>query len=165
MPVNPWGPVSSFGSVHRDSPGLLRENGWTTVYQVLLDGADGASRAICSGTGDSGTGYDVLPILTEGQTLNIFSIQGGSGNTGQPLQFGLNASGDGTYAAPKTDGELLMVGTSNANGPWFQGYELPIKIHGPAKVWWEGLETGAVTAYNYVTMNYIIVDESASVIS
>jgi len=163
MPVNPWGPVSSFGSVFRDSPGLLRENGWTSVYQVLLDGADGASRAICSGTGDSGTSYDILPILKAGETLNIFSIQGGSGNTGEPLQFGLHASGDGTYESVAGD-SLLMVGTSNANGPWFQGYELPIKIHGPAKVWWNGLETGAVATYNFVTIDYIVVDESASIV-
>ena len=95
--------------------------------------------------------------------MNIFSIQGGSGNTGEPLQFGLHASGDGTYESVAGD-SLLMVGTSNANGPWFQGYELPIKIHGPAKVWWNGLETGAVATYNFVTIDYIVVDESASIV-
>ena len=74
-PVDPYSP-SSFGSTFADAPGMLRENGWTESYHVIMNGADNSTIGICSGSSPATNGSTLLPLLTEGQTMNIYGIQG-----------------------------------------------------------------------------------------
>jgi len=153
--VSPGQP-SSVGSVFADSPGLLRENGYTTQF-IMSPQTNLADMAICSGSADSKvTDYQpVLPVLGLGDTLNIFGIQAVAASNATPLTWGLNVSGND--AVTKT----RMVGTSNRHGPYCEGYELPIQIEGPAKVWIEILSSGAAPkAYNRIILNILEIRRS-----
>lgn len=156
-PVSPGQP-SSFGSVYSDSPGLLRENGYTFVY-TCRPNAPNADMPICSGSAPAQvTDYqDVLEPLGPGDTLSIYGIQAACANDTTPLTFALRV-GDHTATDP-----IRMVGTSNKNGPWFQHFELPIQIEGPETgtldVWWEIIDrgaTGALANYNRITLEGIL---------
>lgn len=156
-PVSPGQP-SSFGSVFSDSPGLLRENGYTFVYTCRPDTAD-ADMPICSGSAPAQvTDYQaVLEPLGPGDTLSIYGIQAGCAGGTTPLTFALRV-GDHKPTDP-----ILMVGTSNKNGPWFQHFELPIQIEGPETgtwgVWWEIIDRGAGGAaapFNRLTLEGIL---------
>ena len=155
-PVSPGQP-SSYGSVFADSPGLLRENGFTTIFTCSPTAA-AADMAICSSTaGTDVTNFQpVLPPLGSGDSLNIYGIQAANAGATTPLTFALRT---GSHAL--NDGPTLMVGTSNRNGPWFQHFELPIQIEGPAsgtkEVWLEIIDKGTTTAYNRITLEYILV--------
>ena len=156
---------SSFGSVLRDSPGLLREWGYTQSIQFLLDGAEGS--AFCSGTGSTGSTWSVLPVLAEGETLNIFGLQAVTANNGN------NANNVMQFALEVTDsdgnnGVQRLVASATSKGPWFERFELPVKIQGPARVRilpvGAGIGAGS-TAYNFVTIQYVRIDESSSIVS
>ena len=157
--INPWS-ASAMGSVFEDAPGNLREWGWTRTMFLATSSAAGA--AFCSGTGSTGSEYAVLPALTDGQTLNIFGIQAVTANDGgsaaNVMQMALNVTdGAGNNAVQRN----VMGATSK--GPWFQFFELPIKIHGPARVIVIPVGSGVgggTTNFNYVTIQYILVDES-----
>lgn len=158
-PVSPGQP-SSFGSVYADSPGLLRENGYTFSFICQPDTAN-ADLPICSGTAPTQvTDYQpVLAPLNPGDTLSIYGIQAISPAAANPLEFALKVGPHDATAA------TLLVGTSNKNGPWFQHFELPIQIEGPETgtldVWWEVIDRGTVApapayAYNRITLQGII---------
>lgn len=152
------GQVSSTGSVFADSPGLLRENGFTTQF-IVKPQSVGDDLAICSGSADSDvTDYQpVLPVLGLGDTLNIFGVQAvGAADSGQtPVVFQLTASGNDTVH------RTLMTGTANRNGPWFESYELPVQIEGPAKVWVTVIGAGAAPkAYNRIIFNILEIRRS-----
>lgn len=156
MYVIPWD-ASAFGSVHEDAPGLLREWGYTQTMFLATSSADGA--AFCSATGSTGSEYTVLPVLTAGQTLNIYGAQMVAGSDGtadaKSMQVALEVTD-----ADGNNGVYKMVGGATSKGPFFQHYELPIKIQGPARVRAMPLQLGDVTVYNYVTFQYILIDES-----
>mgnify|MGYP003112113049 FL=1 len=162
--IYPWN-ASAMGSVFEDAPGNLREWGWTNTMFLATSASVGA--AFCSGTGSTGSEYAVLPALTAGQTLNIFGMQAVTANDGASdanvMQMALNVTdGDGNNALQKN----VMAAT--AKGPWFQFFELPLKIHGPARVSVIPVGSGVgggTTNFNYVTIQYIIVDESDHVVS
>lgn len=162
-PVDPYD-ASSFGSTFADAPGMLRENGWTESYHVIMNGADGSNIGICSGSSPATNGSTLLPLLTEGQTMNIYGIQGTNAQVAEGFVFTLNASGNGVGES-KAGEQLLMAGSATKNGPWFQHLELPIKVHGPAGVYLNSPSTTPTAAYNYVIVQYIIVDESRSMIT
>ena len=156
-PVSPGQP-SSFGSVFSDSPGLLRENGYTFVYTCRPDTAN-ADMPICSGSAPAQvTDYQaVLEPLGPGDTLSIYGVQAACAGNTTPLTFALRV-GDHNTTDP-----IRMVGTSNKNGPWFQHFELPIQIEGPETgtldVWWEIIDrgpTGAAANFNRLTLEGII---------
>ena len=161
-PVDPYSP-SSFGSTFADAPGMLRENGWTESYHVIMNGADNSTIGICSGSSPATNGSTLLPLLTEGQTMNIYGIQGANAQIAEGFVFTLNASGNGVGESIAGD-RTLMGGSATKNGPWFQHLELPIKVHGPAGVYLKAPSTTPLASYNYVILQYIIVDESRSMI-
>ena len=78
----------------------------------------------------------VIAPLGPGDSLNIFGIQGylcfGRRN---PLMFAIKTGSK----VDDTTNPTLQVGTTNRNGPWFQHFELPLKIEGP--------ETGTKDVY------------------
>ena len=114
--VSPGQP-SSVGSVFADSPGLLRENGYTTQF-IVSPQTNNADMAICSGSADS-------QVTDDGVT------------------------------------KTRMVGSANRHGPYCEGYELPIQIEGPAKVWLETLASGASPkTYNRITLNILEIRRS-----
>lgn len=160
--LNPWS-ASSFGGVFRDSPGMLRDWGYTQSIQFLFNGDEGA--AFCSATGSTGTTWSVLPVLTEGQTLNVFGMQGVTSNTGavtaRAMQWALQVTdSDGNNPVNK------VIGGATMGGPWFEEYPLPIKIHGPARVRIGNVGTGkglSITA-NFITVQYIVVDEAEAIV-
>ena len=164
MSIDAWS-ASSFGSVFADAPGVLRENGWTVPYHCVMDAADGATIGICSGSTQTATGGSTLmPLLEEGQSISIYSIQGTNSQESAGFVFSLNASGyvesgDGGYD------NTVMVGSATKSGPWFQHFELPLRVDGPAGLYWKGIETTGGSTYNFLVMQYIIVDQSGSVIS
>ena len=155
LPVSPGQP-SSVGMVFANSPGLLRENGYTTQF-IVSPSANDADMAICSGSADGGvtTYQPVLPVLDTGDTLNIFGMQAIAGSNTTPMTWGLNVSGNDGIT------RNLMVGTANRHGSWTEGYNLPIQIEGPAKVWLETLSAGAaMRSYNRVTLNLLEIRRS-----
>jgi len=158
MPVSPWS-ASSFGSVHRDAPGLLREWGSTNTMFLATSAAGGS--AFCSATGSTGSEYPVLPVLTAGQTLNIFGFQAVAASDGSADSKSMQVALEVTDA-DGNNGVYKVVGGATSKGPFFQSYELPVKIAGPGRVRVIPLQLGDVTSLNYVTIQYIIVDESAS---
>mgnify|MGYP003146878237 CR=1 FL=1 len=108
------GQPSSIGSVYADSPGLLRENGYTSQF-IVSPQTNSADLAICSGSADSDvTDYQpVLPVLGpwfEGYTLPI-QIEG-------PAKVWLETLSAG--AAPKTYNRItlniLEIRRSNIDG-------------------------------------------------
>ena len=131
MPPTSPGQPSSFGSVFANSPGLLRENGYTFQYS-FNPSSTGLGIPVCSGmdapvnTNTDGILQTVLPALGLGDTLSIYGIQACAATTAAPVIFGLRV---GSHDA--TDPQLIVVG-ANARGPWFQSFELPIQIHGVA---------------------------------
>ena len=157
-PVSPGQP-SSFGSVFSDSPGLLRENGFTFTYTVQPSGAN-QDLPICSATAPfEVTDFQpVLAPLNPGDTLSIYGVQAAMAGGTDPLLFGIRV---GKHNA---EDPLLMVGSSNKNGPWFQHFELPIQIEGPATgtedVWLEVIGTGVGSAtllgYSRITLECIL---------
>jgi len=156
-PVSPGQP-SSFGSVFADSPGLLRENGYTFTYTCKPDTV-GADMPICSGTGPTQT-TDFQPLIAplgEGDVLSIYGIQAVCAGSTTPLTFALR-----TGAHTPGTGPTLSVGTSNKNGPWFQHFELPIQIEGaatPVEVWLEILSPSTpdgIRTYNRITLECIV---------
>lgn len=153
--VSPGQP-SSMGSVFSDSPGLLRENGYTTQF-IVKPQVNGDDLAICSGSADSDvTDFQpVLPVLGTGDTLNIYGIQAIAASDANPVAWRLSSSGfDGVT-------NELTVGTANRHGPWFEGYTLPIQIEGPAKVWLDILSAGAAPkAYNRIILNLLEIRRS-----
>jgi hypothetical protein len=160
--LNPYA-ASSFGGVFRDAPGMLRDWGYTQSIQFFLDGDEGA--AFCSGTGSTGTAWSVLPVLTEGQTLNVFGMQGVTSNTGadvtRAMQWALEVTdSDGNNPVNK------VVAGATVEGPWFEDYMLPIKIHGPGRVRIlpVGAGKGVATIANYITVQYVLVDESEAIV-
>tara|TARA_R110000824_G_scaffold355584_1_gene542768 strand:- start:2046 stop:2546 length:501 start_codon:yes stop_codon:yes gene_type:complete len=163
-PVNPWS-ASAFGSTFADAPGVLRENGWTSSYTAIMNAADGSMIGICSGSTQTATGGStLLPLLKEGETMSIYGIQAVNAQDSKGFVFSLNASGNGE--GESIEGErILMAGAATKNGPWFQHFELPMKVHGPSGLYWKGIETTAAKTYNYLVLQYIIVDETRSVIS
>ena len=159
-PVSPGQP-SSFGSVFADAPGLLRENGFTFTYTMRPQTA-GEDMPICSGTGPADT-IDFQPLiapLNTGDSLNIYGVQAVHAGNTTPLTFALR-----TGAHDPGTGPILMVGTSNKNGPWFQHLELPIQIEGaetPVEVWMEIISIGsagtpAVSSLSRITLECIVV--------
>jgi len=158
MPVSPWS-ASSFGSVHEDAPGLLREWGYTQTMFLATSSADGA--AFCSGTGITGSEYATLPVLTEGQTLNIYGVQMVAGSDGTTVAKSMVVALEVTDS-DGNNGVYKMVGSATSKGPYFQFFELPIKISGPARVRAIPIQLGDFANYNYVTFQYILVDESRS---
>ena len=173
-PVNPWS-ASAMGSVYRDAPGMLRENGWSQPYTVCagpLAVAD-PRRAICSGTGSThlpltgGESQSVLPILEAGQSLSIFSIQTtaacGAGGDESPCVVSLHVSGNGSTADVDT---RKASTTGHKDGPFFMSFSLPIRIDGPAKVWANVDDEGSTSkAFSRFIINYIRVDEEDTIIS
>jgi len=162
-PVDPYA-ASSYGSTFADAPGVLRENGWTQSYNVIMQGANGSNIGICSGSSPATNGSTLLPLLTEGQTMNIYGIQAVNAQVAKGFVFTLNVSGNGVGQSVLGE-KLLMAGSATKNGPWFQHFELPIKIHGPAGVYLNAPSTTGTAAYNYVIVQYIIVDESRAMIT
>tara|TARA_R110000824_G_C15046498_1_gene660950 strand:- start:44 stop:532 length:489 start_codon:yes stop_codon:yes gene_type:complete len=157
-PVSPGQP-SSFGSVFSDAPGLLRENGYTMAYTAatVIDGAD---VPICSGSAPAAVTdfQDVFAPLGPGDSLNIYGLQGAhAGNTdNDPMVLALRAGPHDATA------EMLAVLTSNRNGPWFQHFELPIQIEGPATgtkdVWIDVIDVGGnLPTFNRITIECIVV--------
>ena len=155
LPVSPGQP-SSVGMVFADSPGLLRENGYTRQF-IVSPQTNNADMAICSGSADSGvtTYQPVLPVLGTGDTLNVFGIQAIAGSNTTPLTWRLNVSGNDEIT------RNLTVGSANRHGSWTEGYNLPIQIEGPAKVWLETLSSGAVPkTYNRIVLNLLEIRRS-----
>lgn len=114
---------------------------------------------ICSGSAPTQvtTYQDVLEPLGPGDTLSIFGIQAACASNTTPLVFALRV-GDHNDTDP-----VLMVGTGNKNGPWFQHFELPIQIEGPETgtldIWWEVIHPGATggqAAFNRITLQGIV---------
>jgi len=168
-PVDPWS-ASAAGSVYRDAPGMLRENGWAQPYSVSTGPAlnTPSTRAICSGTGSTslapGSNQTQLPILEAGQSLSIFSLQltsaAGVGGDGSPCEVALYTSGNDSAAA----GERRIVMTAHKDGPFFFAFELPMRIEGPAKVWADVINAGSsLTSFNRLLINYIRVDEEDTI--
>jgi len=165
-PVSPGQP-SSFGSVFADSPGLLRENGWTIQFNMATSSTTVNTMAICSGSaGGDVTQYQTqLDSLSKGDSLNIYGIQVTCGSGADPLVVALKTGAIGDDATNPT----LMVASSNRNGPWFQHFELPIKVDGPetgsTDVYIKILRVGSTTAninqYNRVTLEVIPYRRSA----
>jgi len=174
-PVDPWS-ASATGSVYRDAPGMLRENGWAQPYTVSagpidVGGYTGTKRAICSGTGStylpSDESQSVLPILEAGQSLSIFSVQATTAVSTNPLSISLHVSGNGDTEV--TDTKRLHL-TTHRDGPFFWSYDLPMRVNGPAKVWIVVEDFGtptaaAVQAYSRFLINYIRVNEEDTIIS
>ena len=172
--VDPWS-ASATGSVYRDAPGMLRENGWAQPYTVCAGplpspGYQGSKRAICSGTGKTylpitgGESQTILPILEAGQSLSIFSIQTTAACMTLPITVSLHVSGNGNNI---TDGDTrVMTTTGHANGPFFMSFDLPMRIDGPAKVWANVDSDGSGSKDNSrFIINYIRVDEEDTIIS
>ena len=154
-PVSPGQP-SSFGSVFADSPGLLRENGYTTQFNIAASAA--AMFAVCSGTaaGEVTQFQPVIAPLGPGDSLNIFGVQAISASNTTPIMFAIKTGSKADDATNPT----LVVGTSNRNGPWFQHFELPLKVDGPVTgtkdVYIKILNVGAApVAYNGVTLEVL----------
>ena len=167
-PVNPWS-ASAAGSVYRDAPGMLRENGWARPYTVCAGpvAAGDAKRAICSGEGTtllpSDESQAILPILEAGQSLSIFSVQLTAACAAAPAVVSLHVSGNGDTIT--TDTQRMTV-TGHRDGPFFQSFDLPLRIDGPAKVWANvDSEGSASKAYSRFLINYIRVDEEDTIIS
>ena len=166
-PIDPFQPNASFGSPNAEAPGRLRQNGYTQQFVGLLDTPDSDSQQVIpfmSGTGgtDGGAGYNSLPGLAEGEQVSIFGITAvGAGGGATPMVFGLMASGHNLASS------LLLAGSANKNGPWFQNFEIPLQVAGPARVWIQAIDTGAGASdtYNYVALSYIKTDANASVIT
>ena len=161
-PVSPGQP-SSFGSVFADSPGLLRENGWTFTY-TMSPTSLGGPLPICSATTGPTDVTDFQPVLAPlgpGDSLNIYGIQAACAATAEPLTFSLRR---GAHTA--TSATTLSVGTSNRQGPWFQHFELPLQIEGPpvadgsGDVWVEIIKAGNIPTYNRLTFECIVVRKS-----
>jgi len=159
-PVSPGQP-SSFGSVLADTPGLLRENGYTFTY-TCNPGVALQDMPICSGLAPAAvTDYQpVLAPLNPGDTLSIFGIQGACAAGVAPMEFALRVGSHNT-----TD-PILMVGSSNRNGPWFQHFELPIQIEGPSSgttdVWLEIMEIGnSNQSFNKITLECFVYRKSS----
>ena len=157
MPPASPGQPSSFGSVYADSPGLLRENGYTFTYTCRPDTVN-ADMPICSGTAPTNVTdfQDVLAPLNPGDTLSIYGVQAAHAGGTTPLTFALRT---GNHS--NNDGPTLLVGTSNKNGPWFQHFELPIQIEGPESgtldVWWEIMSRGSASfSFNRITLECIV---------
>ena len=156
-PVSPGQP-SSFGSIFADSPGLLRENGYTFQFNLATSAVGGM--AICSGTfSDENIQYQsVLAPLGPGDALHIYGIQGSCGSADDPMLVGLKT---GAWDDDVTN-PLLTVLSANRHGPWFQGFELPITIDGPAAgtldVYLSILSVGAIGlhVYNNVTLELLV---------
>ena len=161
MPPTSPGQPSSFGSVFANSPGLLRENGYTFQYS-FNPSSTGLAIPVCSGTSApvnaKGVLQTVLPALGLGDTLSIYGIQACAATTAAPVIFGLRV---GSHNA--TDPQLIVVG-ANARGPWFQSFELPIQIHGVAgatgtEVWIDVISesgAGANIGFDRGTLNCIL---------
>ena len=157
-PVSPGQP-SSFGSVFADSPGLLRENGWGNPF-TLATSAD-EMYAICSATapGEVTQFQTQLDPLGPGDSLNIFSIAGANASNTDPMMVALKTGSKANDATNPT----LLVFTAQRNGPWFQHFELPVKVLGPAtgtldvylKVITKGATTNSLHAFNRVTVGLI----------
>ena len=165
-PVSPGQP-SSFGSVFADSPGLLRENGWTMQFNMATSSTTLDTMAICSSTaaGDVTQYQTQLDPLSKGDSLNIYGIQAACGSGDSPLVVALKSGAIGDDATNPT----LMVASANRNGPWFQHFELPIKVEGPEtgstdvyiKVLSVGATAGSINKYNRVTLEVIPYRRSA----
>tara|TARA_R110000765_G_scaffold139858_1_gene240158 strand:+ start:37 stop:552 length:516 start_codon:yes stop_codon:yes gene_type:complete len=167
-PVDPWS-ASAMGSVYRDAPGMLRENGWSRPYTVCAGpvAVGDAKRAICSGTGTtllpSDESQTILPILEAGQSLSIFSVQMTAACGGAPAQVSLHVSGNGDTIV--TDTQRMTV-TGHKDGPFFMSFDLPMRVNGPAKVWINVDSEGtASTKFSRFIINYIRVDEEDTIIS
>ena len=167
-PVDPWS-ASAMGSVYRDAPGMLRENGWAQPYTVCAGPVTGADskRAICSGTGSThlptAESQTVLPILEAGQSLSIFSVQMTAACAGVPAVVSLHVSGNGDTIV--TDTQRMTV-TGHRDGPFFMSFDLPMRIHGPAKVWANVDNEGSASKnYSRFLINYIRVNEEDTIIS
>jgi len=170
-PVNPWS-ASAMGSVYRDAPGMLRENGWSQPYTVCAGplaagGNPGSKRAICSGTGSthlpSSESQSILPILQAGQSLSIFSIQTTAACGAEPAVVSLHVSGNGSTLDVDT---RKASTTGHKDGPFFMSFALPIRVDGPAKVWANvDSEGSASKAFSRFIINYIRVDEEDTIIS
>ena len=170
-PVDPWS-ASATGSVYRDAPGMLRENGWAQPYTVCagpisVDGYTGSRRAICSGTGStylpSAENQTILPILEAGQSLSIFSIQMTAACGGAPATVSLHVSGNGDTIV--TDTQRMTV-TGHKDGPFFMSFDLPMRVNGPAKVWINVDNEGtASTKFSRFLINYIRVNEEDTIIT
>ena len=154
-PVSPGQP-SSFGSVFADSPGLLRENGYTTQFNAATTTAQ--MFAVCSSTASTDVTQfqPVLAPLGPGDSLNIFGIQGISAANTNPLMFAIKTGSKADDATNPT----LQVGSTNRNGPWFQHFELPLQVEGPETgtkdVYIKVLNVGGTpTAFNRVTLEVL----------
>lgn len=154
-PVSPGQP-SSFGSVFADSPGLLRENGWTLQFNLAASAV--SMVAVCSATaaGEVTQFQPQLAPLGPGDSLNIFGIQGISASNSDPVMFALKTGSKANDATNPT----IAVGSANRNGPWFQHFELPIQIEGPptgtTDVYLKILAIGAApVSYNRVTLELL----------
>ena len=148
-PVDPWS-ASAMGSVYRDAPGMLRENGWSQPYTgtTLLP---------------SDESQTILPILEAGQSLSIFSVQMTAACGGAPAQVSLHVSGNGDTIV--TDTQRMTV-TGHKDGPFFMSFDLPMRVNGPAKVWINvDAEGSASTKFSRFIINYIRVDEEDTIIS
>tara|TARA_R100001082_G_scaffold110300_1_gene89850 strand:+ start:638 stop:1144 length:507 start_codon:yes stop_codon:yes gene_type:complete len=164
-PISPWS--SSFGSTPAEAPGRLKDAAPATVWMCLQDTPDGQSEQISpfmSGTGGTnvGAGYTSLRGLEEGETVSIFAINANSANAStDPYRFALMASGHNMASS------CLLAGTACKQGPWFQNFEIPIQVKGPARVWMQAQDTGAASTdtYNYVSIAYFRTDASQEVIT
>ena len=161
-PVSPGQP-SSFGSVFSDAPGMVRETGYTRQF-TLCPSATDADLPICSATGPTaiadGQITPFLAPLNPGDTLLIYGMQGINATTSNnPMAFSLRV-GDHDATDP-----TIVAGTANAFGPWFQHFNLPIAIQGPAtgtkSVWLETITpsdgNATVRGYNRVTLEYVMI--------
>tara|TARA_R110002012_G_scaffold303155_1_gene504783 strand:+ start:412 stop:894 length:483 start_codon:yes stop_codon:yes gene_type:complete len=153
-PVSPGQP-SSFGSVFADSPGLLRENGFTTQFNIAATTAQ--MFAVCSGEASTDVTQfqPVIAPLGPGDSLNIFGVQGICASNGDPLMFAIKTGSKADDATNPT----LQVGSSNRNGPWFQHFELPLKVDGPETgtkdVYIKVIAEGASASFNQVTLEVL----------
>jgi len=153
--------VSSFGSYLADSPGLFRENGFTKQFTLATSGANGSMVAICSATGaeDVTQFQAVLAPLGPGDSLNIFSFNAACASNTDPMMVALKP---GSKVDDATN-DQLMVASANRNGPWFQHFELPIRIDGPEtgtkdvyiKIITKGATAGSLHKYNRVNLGII----------
>jgi len=159
-PVSPGQP-SSYGGTFSDSPGLFRENGFTKQYTVAASAVTNTMLAICSANAaqDVTQFQAVLAPLGKGDSISIFSVSLANASNTDPMLIAIKVGSKGDDAT----NPQLMVGSANRNGPWFQHFELPIRIDGPdtgtqdvyLKILDQGATAGSLNKYSRVNLGII----------
>ena len=88
--------------------------------------------------------------------MSIFGIQGVGASNTTPLLAALKT---GPFSTDATNPTLLVL-SANRNGPWFDHFELPIRIDGPAtgtkEVYIYAINAGATPGLNRVTLEVLV---------